>query len=362
MNGYDHWHMIHGMRWGSLHLCVLLCLGCGGGGGPGPDGGTDAGLDVEADGQTCPFTDDGVCDEPASCPLGTDENDCVEACASGENLHLFGAACAFRDPPDDPPDDGVSSGGTLHLTGWRDGTIQVADGENPADTIERHYRVFVPADHDPARTHPLVIMMPGHRVSHYSLASYTELVRSADQNDFILVLAEQQWRSGGEQRWAWWTDWDWASRADENPDFQFIRQLVQVLGDDYNVDLSRVFLAGHSRGAAMAYIAALEMPDLVAGACVQSGFTEYGYLDHRAQPPWEGRRVPMVFMHGIQDPDVPVTMGDACVDRLRDLGWVEGEDLVYHRLDGVTHRWQPWLNQSWYDFLYARPLATGGGP
>ncbi|MBW2264070.1 MAG: hypothetical protein JRG91_19070, partial [Deltaproteobacteria bacterium] len=245
---------------------------------------------------------------------------------------------AYRDPPEVPPDDGDPSGGTLHLTGVRDGTLRIAMGDAPGRPIDRHYRVFVPKAYDPDRSTPLVIMMPGHRVSHYGLASYTNLYRTADQNNFIVVDAEQQFRGTGERRWAWFTDWDWAGETDR----------------------SRVFLAGHSRGAAMAYIAALEMPDLIAGSIVQSGFTEFGYLDHRAQAPWTARRVPMVIMHGINDPDVPVRMGDEIVQRLRDLGWVEGEDFVYHRLANVPHRWQHWLNQEWYDFLHARPLPEGG--
>jgi len=65
-------------------------------------------------------------------------------------------------------------------------------------------------------------------------------------------------------------------------------------------------------------------------------------------------------MHGVRDPDVPVAMGDEIVQRLRDLGWIEGEDFLYFRLDNVTHRWQPWLNQIWYGFLHSRPLPEGG--
>jgi hypothetical protein len=49
-------------------------------------------------------------------------------------------------------------------------------------------------------------------------------------------------------------------------------------------------------------------------------------------------------------------MGDALVDRLRELGWEDETDLLYYRIDNVTHRWQPWLNQTWWDFLNERPL------
>ena len=321
---------------------VLFCAGC-------DDAKKNSPLD------SCEFAKDDVCDEPVNCPFNTDETDCVAACATGVNLHLFAAACAYRNPPVEPPDDGDPSGGSLHLTGYRDATISIPDGEDLAQNVDRHYRIFVPRAYNPDRSTPLVIAMAGHRVSHYSMDGYTQLIRSADENGFIVIDAEQQWRWEGEIRWAWWSDWAWSSAADDNPDFDLIVDLIDQTASDYNIDLSRVYLVGHSRGASMAFTAAIELSDIIAGACVQSGFTEFGYLDYRLTS-WDDRRVPMVFMHGIQDPDVTIDKGDALVDRLRELGWEDETDLLYYRLENVTHRWQPWLNQTWWDFLNERPL------
>jgi len=320
-----------------------------------------AGCDEEAAVHRCEFAGDGVCDEPANCRLGTDEPDCTEACASGGPTYLFAAACAYREPPVGQPDDALPSNGTLHLTGHRDGTVVVPDGEDLSATVERHYRVFVPPSYDPRRATPLVLVLPGHRVSHYDLASYTELPRAAEENKFIVVYAEQQYRWASEHRWAWWTDWSWTTHPEENPDLAYIVAVIDRLAAEYNIDLRRVFLAGHSRGAAMAFIGAFELSDVVAGAVVESGFNEFGYLATRLQT-WEGRKVPLVFVHGVQDPDVQVGMGDTLVDWIVGLGWQGGEDYLYYRLDGVTHRWQPWLNQQWWHFLNARPLPVEEGP
>ncbi len=306
----------------------------------------------------CEFADDGVCDEPVNCGLGTDEEDCVAACESGEDLHLFAAACAHRDPVEEPPDDSDPSGGSWHRTGWSDHTVEAPDGEDLAATVTRHYRMYVPRAYDPDRAHPLVLMLPGHRVSHYSLAAYTELPRAADENGFVLADCEQQYRWSGEHRWAWFTDWDWYDEAEDNPDFDYLLAVIDQVAGDMNIDRRRVYLAGHSRGGAMAFIGALELHETIAGACIQSGFTEFGYMTARLDS-WEHRRVPMVFMHGSDDPDVGVSHGDDMVEQLEDLGWQHDEDLVYHRLDDVAHRWQPWLNQIWWDFLFARPLPEG---
>ena len=174
----------------------------------------------------------------------------------------------------------------------------------------------------------------------------------------MLADCEQQYRWSGEHRWAWFTDWDWYDEAEDNPDFDYLLAVIDQVAGDMNIDRRRVYLAGHSRGGAMAFIGALELHETIAGACIQSGFTEFGYMTARLDS-WEHRRVPMVFMHGSDDPDVGVSHGDDMVEQLEDLGWQHDEDLVYHRLDDVAHRWQPWLNQIWWDFLFARPLPEG---
>ena len=43
-------------------------------------------------------------------------------------------------------------------------------------------------------------------------------------------------------------------------------------------------------------------------------------------------------------------------DDLEELGWEDGEDLEYLRLEGVTHRWQPQYNEQVWEFLMAHPM------
>ncbi|MFN7134123.1 MAG: alpha/beta hydrolase family esterase, partial [Myxococcales bacterium] len=320
---------------------------------------------------SCPFARDGVCDEPTNCALGTDSTDCEAVCASGEAPHLFGAACAHRQPAE-PAEAPAGTGGSLHETGWRDGTLEVPSGLDANRTVQRHFRLYVPTSYRPDRASPLVVVLPGHRVDIYGQADYTQLVRTAELNRFLVVFAEQEFRQG---RWAWWTDWQWATATRENPDLLFLRRLVERTFADYNVDRGRVFAAGHSRGASMAIIAALELGDLFAGACAQSGFTEFGY--HQRIERWTGRKVPLVLIHGMRDDDVCVdcTAGGSCrlITPQRRCGDIEASDalfalfkargwttenLVYYRLEHVTHRWQPQLNQQWFDFLHARPMEA----
>lgn len=317
-------------------------------------------------GGACVFAADGVCDEPANCPLGTDEADCAAACATTGDTALFAAACAHRLAPEDAG-AALSPPAASEVTGFSDHVVQVPSGAD-ARTVYRHFRLYVPPGYEPSSKHPLVIVMPGHRVGIHNQAGYTELTRTAELRNFLVVYAEQEWR-WSDLRWAWWTDWDW-SRTDVNPDLTFLRKIVEFVGERYAVDRSRVYASGHSRGGALALIAALELPDLFAGACVQSGFTEFGY-DARMRAR-TGRRVPLVFIHGVQDDDVCIDCApggrctltgrscgtaagaDTLVNLLADKGWT-GDELRYYRLSNVAHRWQPQLNEEWVDFLFSRP-------
>jgi pimeloyl-ACP methyl ester carboxylesterase len=355
---------------------VLAIYGCGGeadqrspGSAPAPDPSPTPAEEV------CTFASDGVCDEPVSCALGTDAQDCREACGQDPGVTLA-AACAFYtgagvlDRPGQSvgPGSGGEGGKRGHITGH----LTVRSGADANRQVQRHYRAFVPDHHDPARPTPLVLMLPGHRVAVDPLPDYTQLLVTADLNDFIVVFAEQEFR--GDLRWAWWTDWSWSQRpdADQHPDLIFLAGLVDHFSSQYNIDTSKVVVTGHSRGASMALIAALERPDVFAGAVVQSGFTEFGY-DARIRAR-QGPPVPLVFVHGIQDPDVCIdcTPGGRCAATGRTCGQIYGSDalvelleskgwddntLFYHRLFGVAHRWQPQLNQRVWDFLSARPLG-----
>lgn len=360
------------------------------------DVGTDADAAGDADGtsKTCDHKNDGVCDEPANCPLGTDDKDCREACKNNpDRLPFIGAACRHRDLVDLPREtdshyqNPSPTGGSTHETGWRDATIQVPSGENLNTDIPRHFRVYIPPNYDPERAHPVMITMAGHRVSHWVLGGYTMLHRTAAANDFIVIYAGQEFRG----RWAWWTEWYGSAMqnpprfcqqksGDTHPDYEFIRKLIDWASEEYNVDDRRVYLSGHSRGASMALTAALEMPNLIAGAAVESGYTECGSAREILGDEWNDRRPALSFVHGTEDDDVCINCGpnadtcaanpdrpcspglsasDALVKKLKSLGWEEEKNLEYHRLERVAHRWQSHLNQQVWDFLSTKPLPKG---
>jgi poly(3-hydroxybutyrate) depolymerase len=227
----------------------------------------------------------------------------------------------------------------------------------------RHFKVYVPPTYDPRVPTPVVYMLGGFTVDAYGLAAYTELMRIADLNGLIVAFPQQHYYYfGPEIGWVFaWnvfpTDWaggDWQV----NPDVDFIRELTSSLSRLYNVDRTRVFSSGHSRGAAMSIILAFELPDVIAGFWSEMGFVEAnGYTARmRERSTTLARRPPGVLVHGYGDPDVPFRESELIAETLESLGWASGEDYLFFDLDYVAHEWQPQYNQPIWDFLSARGL------
>lgn len=311
--------------------------------------------------ESCAWANDGSCDEPWRCGVGTDSTDCDAACMHGD-LPPDHPACLYRapvpGPRDVPPENG--SHGSGGPTGTWDGTLR-ARGQTPSTMVDRFFRVHVPASYDPQKPTPLVYMLAGFTVDIYGLESYTELDRTADLNGFIVVYPQAPYRDYGPQiGWVFvWniypTDWS-PSTWDQNPDLDFIRTLTAKMKSLYNIDRTRVMTTGHSRGAALSIILAFTAPDLISGFCSEMGFVKPEGFDTYIAG-FMGRKVPGVLVHGTSDPDVNIATGSDDISMvLTGSGWVRDQDYLYFRLPKVTHQWQPQYNQQFYDFLWAHPL------
>jgi predicted esterase len=306
----------------------------------------------------CSTADNGTCEELAGCTLGSDSTDCDRACADPSPPAQALAACAFDDAsePAAVTDPDLGSDGSGGLAGTWDSTV-FARGASSGDEIERHFRVYVPRRYDPREPTPVLFNLGGFSVDQYFLDEYTELNRTADLNNFIVVYGQPEWRDFGSYWvWAWYVyenayQGDWA----DNPDLDYLREVHEVVRSLYNVDETRVYATGHSRGAALSVIAGFEMPDVFSAACAQAGFTTYNEYDSRMDELTSHPAVMLV--HGDDDPDVPVEASDDLFEDLTELGWVEGVDLEYLRLAGVTHRWQPQYNEQMWRFLSGHALA-----
>jgi len=90
--------------------------------------------------------------------------------------------------------------------------------------------------------------------------------------------------------------------AAQPDDLAFLAALVDALVAELGVDRRRVFAAGMSNGASMAYRLACERPDLVAAVAPVAG----GMTPAVAGPCAQGAPVALIDMHGTEDPIVPL--------------------------------------------------------
>jgi polyhydroxybutyrate depolymerase len=164
------------------------------------------------------------------------------------------------------------------------------------------YQLPVAADHPPVLLHvppgtprarrPVVVMLPGAGQPGAYAEQYTGYSALADQHGFLVAYPTAAgtspfWNVSGKQ-------------AGKPDDVAYLRKVITTLtGKEVCGDPKRVGLTGGSNGGGMTAHMACAAADLVTAAASVSG----GYS---ALPPCRpSRRLPILEIHGLQDPIVP---------------------------------------------------------
>lgn len=164
----------------------------------------------------------------------------------------------------------------------------------------RSYVVHVPAGHDSERPAPVVLALHGATMTGPMLAWFTALNAKADQAGFLAVYPD----GTGSRSSYFWNAGGCCGPAgrDGVDDVGFVRALLDDLAGAYRVDPRRVYAAGLSNGAMMAYRLACELSDRVAAvACVAGTMTAA-----ECRP---GRPVSVLHVHGTDDEYAPFAGG-----------------------------------------------------
>lgn len=120
-------------------------------------------------------------------------------------------------------------------------------------------------------------------------------------------------------------------------DLEFLRAMIAQLAAEGIIDPEQVFFAGASNGGAMTLRVVCEAPELTAGAAVVIMNHPVG-LDCPGGPP-----VPLMFIHGANDPVVPFTGGPVRIlDGRKDRGTVlpAAETLARFALRNNCGAWE----------------------
>jgi polyhydroxybutyrate depolymerase len=171
----------------------------------------------------------------------------------------------------------------------------------------RAYLIHVPANFQ-ANSSGLVVVLHGSGGSGAQIAGYSQMSQKADQAGFAVaypyaLIASPQ--AGSE----WHNYFDagiWASPPPD--DVAFLRQLVATIQAEIHPDPKKIYFAGFSNGALMAYRIGIEMPDVVAAVGIVEG-SLFGFGGNLQGVPAAAAPVSVLIFHGDNDTVIPYCSG-----------------------------------------------------
>jgi polyhydroxybutyrate depolymerase len=172
------------------------------------------------------------------------------------------------------------------------------------DGRRRHFRLYVPSTYRSVVPTSLLIALHGGLGSSEQFAANSGFDELAEANGFIVVYPDgiraipdrpglQTWNGG----------YCCGAAANKNvDDVGYMNFLLDVLEERFVIDRERIFAAGHSNGAIMAYRLACELSDRIVAIGVQAG--SLGIDDCKPEEP-----VSVLHIHGLADTNHPIEGG-----------------------------------------------------
>lgn len=243
------------------------------------------------------------------------------------------------------------------------------------DGLQRTYQVYQSALYDGSEDFPLMLVLHGAGQTGEDMVSWTHMDTIADEMGFNVVYPdayEGNWNDGRGVAGI-------AAYDQDVDDVGFLKALVERVATTLRVDSKRVYVAGMSNGAMMAYRLACEAPDFFASAAVVAGALPVS-ISGTCYP---SVPIPLIAFNGTNDGIVSWDGGTIVMDG-ENLGeilsvpntiarWVSndlcnatpaivqmpntdttdgvtayrqtytphdgGADVVFYRLDGAGHTW-----------------------
>jgi len=172
---------------------------------------------------------------------------------------------------------------------------------------ERDYLLYLPVNYQPNPAHPIPLLIALHGGGGHAqgMIKLTQegFHRLADEYRFAVAYPNGIGRQ--------WNDGRFEMRGGRQiDDVGFMRELIDLLSGHYSLDRERVYVTGISNGGHMAYRLASDIPDRIAGIAAVAALMP-------AQLALPSRPVPMLTIHGTDDPLVPYKGGAVQVGMLQ---------------------------------------------
>jgi poly(hydroxyalkanoate) depolymerase family esterase len=131
----------------------------------------------------------------------------------------------------------------------------------------RPYRLYLPSGYAAGRPLPLVVMVHGCKQDAEAFAAGTRMNALADRERFMVLYPEQRAIANADRCWNWFDP----STHSGGGEAAIVAGMVRAVAGSYEVDASRIYVAGLSSGGALASILASCYSDLFAACAVHSG-------------------------------------------------------------------------------------------
>lgn len=237
----------------------------------------------------------------------------------------------------------------------------------------RDYDLFVPSGYAGAPL-PLVVMLHGCSQTARDFAIGTRMDVLAEAQGFLVAYPDQPRSANLAKSWNWFRDAD-QRRGSGEP--SIVAGLTRAIMAAFNVDPSRVYVAGLSSGGAAAAVLAMMYPDLYAAvgihsglACGSAGSMSAALSTMRRgallQPEQAVHPVPTIVFHGDRDTTVSPVNGDQALAQARPEGRLTGATVAGRSEGGMaytrtvlTEPGGPWSAEHWV--LHGADHAWAGG-
>jgi len=182
------------------------------------------------------------------------------------------------------------------------------------DGRRREFSYFVPS-RSSGQTLPMVIYLHGHGDNMRHIvgkgivpSASAQWMKVAERESFLIFYP--MGLEGSDRKTGWndcRTDTETNPHAD---DIRFVKELIQFADKTIGVDRTRIYVTGMSNGGHMTARIAMEMSDQIAAVATVSSLLPKQSL---CLPP--SRPVPIMTMHGTEDPIAPFKGGSMAADR-----------------------------------------------
>jgi polyhydroxybutyrate depolymerase len=163
----------------------------------------------------------------------------------------------------------------------------------PVGDFVRQYIVHVPQKYfDDKKAAPLVLILHGAGGTGQGIESWSGFDGLSDKEGFIVAYPDAINNA--------WND-DRGDEASVVDDAGYLGHIIDSVAAKVDIDRTRVYAAGYSRGGMMAYLLGCVLSDQFAAvASVASTFPKYQYKQCENSPP-----KPVIVIQGTDDPIVP---------------------------------------------------------